>query len=132
MCNYLARQVKPPLTVSKMRHLNAGLLIVLLITDVVKRHICWHILGAIHNVFVKNWKRENGFGLGKYQNILKTNKSLLGGNRSFVGSTYSAVIEKCYVNVSVIKSLSLDCTSLYTCNWSSNFRFRWTPCGGMK
>ena len=85
MCNYLARQVKPSFTVSKMRHLNAGLLIVLLITDVVKRHICWHILGAIHNVFVKNWKRENGFGLGKYQNILKTNKSLLGGNRSFVG-----------------------------------------------
>ena len=80
MCNYLARQVKPSLTVSKMHHLNAGLLIVLLITDVVKRHICWHILGAIHNVFVKNWKRENGFGLGKYQNILKTIKS----NRSFV------------------------------------------------
>ena len=55
MCNYLARQVKPSLTVSKMRHLNAGLLIdfVLLITDVVKRHICWHILGAIHNAFVK-------------------------------------------------------------------------------
>lgn len=71
--------------VSKMRDLNAWLLIVLLITDVVKKHICWHILGTIYNIFVKKWKRENGFGPGKYQNILKTNRSLLGGNRTFVG-----------------------------------------------
>ena len=53
ICNYLARQVKTPLTVSKMRDLNAGLLIVLLITEVVKKHICWHILGTIYNVLLK-------------------------------------------------------------------------------
>ena len=43
-----------------MRDLNAVLFIVLLITDVVKKYICWDIVVTICNVFINNWKRENG------------------------------------------------------------------------